>query len=97
MCVSCSNSGNGSLGTNGNNQTQSQQSDWETTAKVKEKLMMEGSLSSNARMISVTTNSGVVTLKGTVASKDERRKVIKMVKGVVGVKKVDDQLTVSNS
>ncbi len=58
---------------------------------------MDNSLSSSARMISVTTNKGVVTLTGTVASNEESHKIVKMVKSVPGVKSVDNQLTVSNS
>jgi hyperosmotically inducible protein len=102
LCASCnSNSsnpnGNSNDYSNGNNQMQSQPSDWEITANVKKNLMSDGSLSSSARMISVTTNNGVVTLTGTVASKEESRKVVKIVKNVPGVTSVDNQLTVSNS
>jgi osmotically-inducible protein OsmY len=94
LCVSCdSNSDN----PNGNNQMQSQPSDWDITANVKKNLMTDNSLSSSARMISVTTNSGVVTLTGTVASKDESRKVVRIVQNVPGVTSVDNQLTISSS
>lgn len=79
-----------------NHQMQSQPSDWEITASVKKNLMTEGSLSSSARMISVTTNNGVVTLKGTVANKEEERKVVRMAKDVNGVRDVDNQLTISS-
>ena len=102
MCASCndnSNNPNGNLNgySNGNNQMQSQPSDWDITANVKKNLMADSSLSSSARMISVTTNNGVVTLTGTVVSKDESRRVIKIVNNVPGVTRVDNQLTISNS
>lgn len=102
LCASCGNNssnpnGNSNSCSNGNNQMQSQPSDWEITANVKKNLMSDNSLSSSARMISVTTNNGVVTLSGTVASSEENRKVVKMVKDVCGVKNVDNQLTIANS
>ena len=75
---------------------QSQPSDWDITANVKKNLMSDSSLSSSARMISVTTNNGVVTLTGTVANKEESRKVVRIAKNVSGVTSVDNQLTVSN-
>jgi hyperosmotically inducible protein len=74
-----------------------QQADWKITAAVKKKLSTDSSLSSGARMISVTTNNGVVTLSGTVTDSNERNKVMRMVKAVPGVTSVDDdQLTISN-
>jgi len=102
LCASCNGNSNNSRGnsndySNGNNQMQSQPSDWDITANVKKNLMTDNSLSSSARMISVTTNNGVVTLTGTVASKEESRRVVGIVKNVPGVKSVDNQLTVSNS
>ncbi len=95
LCVSCTNDSNNSKS---NNQKSAETtSDWQVTAQVKKTLMAEGSLSASARMISVTTNNGVVTLTGTVVNKEERSKVVKMVKNVSGVSGVNDQLTVSNS
>ncbi len=94
LCASCNSNSNNSIG---NNQTQSQPADWDITANVKKDLLTDSSLSSSARMISVTTNDGVVTLTGTVVSKEESRKVVKIVKNVYGVMDVDNQLTISNS
>jgi osmotically-inducible protein OsmY len=74
-----------------------QPADWEITANVKKSLMADSSLSDSARMISVTTNNGVVTLTGTAASNEEMRKVVRIVNNVFGVTRVDNQLTVSNS
>ncbi len=71
-----------------------QSSDWEITATVKKNLMYGNSLSDSAKMISVTTNDGVVTLTGTVASNEEMRKVVKMVQNISGVVRVDNQLDV---
>jgi osmotically-inducible protein OsmY len=84
----------------GNNQMQSdngQKADWKITANVKKQLMADSTLSSSARMISITTNNGVVTLTGTVADRNERNKVISIVQNVDGVQSVDDQLSISNN
>lgn len=98
MCILCASSySNSNDYSNANNQVQSQPADWEITANVKKNLMMDSSLSSHARIISVTTNNGVVSLTGTVASKEESEKVIGIVKNVSGVKSVDNQLTIANS
>ena len=99
MCVlfaSCSSNSGTPNGTSNANQTQSQSSDWTITANVKKNLMADNSLSSSARMISVTTNNGVVTLTGTVISSEENRKVVRIVKSVSGVTSVDNQLTIAN-
>jgi len=100
MVVSCNNgSGSGGAGYNGNSQqsNSTQPSDWEITANVKKDLLADSSLSASARMASVTTNNGVVTLTGTVASKEESDQVVKIVKNVSGVSGVDNQLTISSS
>jgi len=94
--ASCS-SNTDSSDSNRDNQMQSgstQSSDWEITATVKKNLMYGNSLSDSAKMISVTTNDGVVTLTGTVASNEEMRKVVKMVQNISGVVRVDNQLDV---
>jgi len=96
LCASCSSNSNDKSKDHAKGHEQTQSADWEITANVKKKLMMEGSLSSGARMVSVTTNNGVVTLTGTVANHEESRKVSRLVKEVSGVKSVDNQLTVSN-
>ena len=104
LIVSCTSDSRNNAGntnySNGNGQTPSdstQPSDWEITTNVKKNLMADSSLSASARMISVTTNNGVVTLTGTVASKEESRKVARIVMNVTGVSSVDNQLMISNS
>ncbi len=97
MLASCSNNSNSSEYYYEDNQTQSnptQPADWEITANVKKMLMADSSLSSSARMISVTTNNGVVTLTGTVVSNEEMSMVVSMVQNTSGVVKVDNQLVV---
>jgi hyperosmotically inducible periplasmic protein len=59
---------------------------WITT-KVKADMMTSSNVP--ATDIDVTTVNGVVTLKGTVATKAEHDKAITTAKGIKGVKKVD--------
>jgi len=96
LCVACNGASSNSDGYSNGTQMQSQPSDWDITAHVKKNLMTETSLSSSARMISVTTNDGVVTLTGTVATREESRQVVRIVKATPGVRSVDNQLTISN-
>jgi len=71
-----------------------QDSDWKITTRVKSALMSDGSISGSARMVSVETNDGVVTLTGSVASADESRYIERKVKSMNGVRSVDNQLTI---
>ncbi len=101
LCVSCNSNSDTPIGnsndySNVHNQTQSQPADWHITTNVKRELLTNESLSSSARMISVTTNNGVVLLTGTVASNEESYKVVGIVKRVPGVINVDNQLTILN-
>src|SRR5260370_15494886 len=43
----------------------------------------------------ISAENGVVTVNGTVANKDDRKQVKEMVKGITGVHKVKDALTVN--
>ena len=79
LCAACNGNSNNP---NVTNQMQSQQSDLNITATVKKNLMTDNSLSASARIISVATNNGVVTLTGTVISNEENLKVVNMVQNV---------------
>jgi hyperosmotically inducible periplasmic protein len=67
-------------------------SDTAVTAAVKAKLATNDRFSAN--QISVTTNNGVVTLEGTVASEADRQKAIDVAKSSDGVKRVADKLRI---
>lgn len=71
--------------------------DWAITTKVKTAIMSEPSVSGSSRFVSVTTNNGVVTLTGSVSSKSDANKIVRIAKSVDGVVRVDNQMTVSNS
>lgn len=80
------------MGQNGHSQEQS--ADWIITGKVKEAIMMDSELSLRARLMSISTTDGVVTLGGTVASMDEADKAVRVAQGVEGVKSVNNQLKI---
>ena len=97
-CLSCSHDcekkGNG----NGNRcgvKSEDQSSDWSITTRVKSAIMTDTSIAAMARFVSVNTTNGVVTLTGSVASRDDRDKIVRIVKNVHGVKSVDNQITIS--
>lgn len=97
LCISCSS--NYDKHPN-NNQMQSsnavQPADWQITANVKQIIMTNSSLSSSARMISVTTNNGIVLLTGVVQNRKEGEKVLRMIQDVAGVRGIDNHLTLAN-
>lgn len=70
--------------------------DWVISAKVKEAIMADTDLSARARIMSVSTTDGVVTLGGVVRSQAEADKAIKVAKSIEGVKKVKSMLTIKS-
>lgn len=63
-------------------------------AKVRKAIVHDDSLSMKAHNIKIVANNGVVTLRGPVASADEKARVEKDVAGVRGVSSVDNQLDI---
>ncbi len=95
LCLICAACGDG--GYTGPDRVQSRQNDqavapmtpdWELTVKVKAELMADTSLPASARLISVSTTDGVVTLTGSVASRADRYSIVRAVQNVKGVAKV---------
>ncbi len=66
------------------------------TAKVKETIIMDSYLSTSSKRVSVTTNDGVVTLSGNVASKREMYRITKLVRKTQGVTSVVNQMSVGS-
>lgn len=58
------------------------------------KSLMEKEMSTNAKNIKIITRNGNVTLRGPVASAEEKREIAKLAKVVPGIKKVSNQLEV---
>lgn len=64
------------------------------TQRARQNVVGQDELSMNAKNVKIITRDGVVTLRGPVASEAEKSSVIQLVKGVDGVKRVEDQLEV---
>jgi hyperosmotically inducible protein len=81
-----------------NNSAQSEQNspDWEITTKVKSSILSDTTISASARFVTVNTTNGVVTLAGSVPTREDREKIVKMTKKVHGVVRVIDKITISN-
>jgi len=62
-------------------------------SKVKDELATNPALSG----VNVTANNGVITLEGSVASKEDRQQAKKMAQSVPGVKSVKDKLSVAGA
>lgn len=65
--------------------------------KIRHLIQSDSSLSTSARNVQVTEESGKVTLTGTVDNDSEKNRIESMVKKVDGVKSVSNKLTVSHS
>lgn len=71
--------------------------DRDITQKVRQALVNDDSLSTNAKNVKVSTNDGAVTLQGKVDSDQEKETVAKRAKAVSGVRNVVNQLEVTGS
>jgi osmotically-inducible protein OsmY len=67
-------------------------SDSAVTAKIKSKMALDDHV--NARAINVDTSESVVTLRGKVASKDQRDRALRLARETVGVARVVDRLQI---
>ena len=84
-----------------NNKTPMDQSEEESdrmiTKKIRQALMSDDLLSTNAKNIKIITLNGVVTLRGPVANSKEKEEVEKNLSNIKGILKVDNQLEVIRS
>ncbi len=78
------------------NKSEESLEDWELTANVKTAIITDKSLSASARLVSVNSNKGIVTISGTVPTKEDMDRISMIVKKIPGVKKVINQITVSS-
>lgn len=67
------------------------------TQKIRQAIMSDSSLSTNAKNIKIITNKGVVTLRGPVSSSNEKDAIAKKVKDVQGIVKVNNELEVTRN
>jgi len=66
------------------------------TAAVRKALMDDSALSTTAENIKVVTQNGKVTLRGVVATAEEKKNIAAKVKALPGVVSCDDQLEVKS-
>jgi hyperosmotically inducible periplasmic protein len=73
----------------------SDKGDVELTRRIREAVVDDKSLSTSAHNIKIITINGVVTLRGPVASAEEKTKIAETAKKLAGTKQVDNQLEVA--
>jgi osmotically-inducible protein OsmY len=71
--------------------------DIKVAAAVRRAIMRDKSLSTKAHNVKLVASTGVVTLRGPVASSDEKAKVEEIAAKVAGVDRVDNQLDVKTN
>ncbi len=64
------------------------------TQQIRQKLMEDDALSTNAKNIKIITNDGVVTLRGPVNNPEEKNAIVRKVKMISGIRNVNDQIEV---
>lgn len=69
--------------------------DRNVTQAIRQSLMRDSGLSITAKNIVITTRDGIVTLKGTVNSEEEKRMIESQAKAAAGAKSVNNQIIVS--
>ncbi len=70
--------------------------DLSITQKIRQAIVADNSLSTDAKNVKIITANAVVTLRGPVNSAEEKDKIDAKAKQVAGVSKVDNQLEVKN-
>jgi hyperosmotically inducible protein len=69
--------------------------DVEITREIRRAIVKDDSLSTDAHNVKIITSGGVVTLRGPVASSEEKMAVAKKAEKISGVSKVDNQLEIA--
>jgi osmotically-inducible protein OsmY len=69
--------------------------DIDVAASVRSAIVDDKSLSMKAHNVKLVASSGVVVLRGPVASADEKARVAKIARAVAGVNRVDNQLDIA--
>lgn len=66
------------------------------TQSIRQNIMADPSLSTNAKNVKVITVDGTVTLRGPVKSEKEKADIVAKAQQIAGVKRVEDQLEITN-
>jgi hyperosmotically inducible periplasmic protein len=69
--------------------------DIDITATIRRAIVGDDAMSMSAKNIKIVTADGVVTLRGPVASTEEREKIANVARGTASVKRVDDLLEIA--
>lgn len=72
------------------------QADLDATQKIRQAVVADDSLSTNAQNVKIITSKGVVTLRGPVANAEEKANIGRIAQNVAGVTRVDNQIEVTN-
>jgi hyperosmotically inducible protein len=72
------------------------QSDLDATQMIRRAVVADSSLSINAQNVKIVTSKGVVTLRGPVASAEEKANIGQKAKEVAGITRVDNLLEIAN-
>ncbi len=67
------------------------------TQQIRQAVMSDGALTTNAKNIKIITINGVVTLRGPVASSQEKDAIARKVNSVQGIIRVDNQLEITSN
>jgi hyperosmotically inducible protein len=70
------------------------EADRKITQQIRQAVTKDDSLSTSAQNVTIVTQEGKVTLRGTVKSESEKQKIAEKAKEVSGVKNVDNQIAV---
>lgn len=74
---------------------QPENNDPKITKKLRQTIMSDDSLSTNAKSIRVATSNGIVTLRGPVNTQQERNNLALIARSIPGVKNVENQLEIA--
>jgi osmotically-inducible protein OsmY len=75
-------------------QSKGSNADVELTRKIREEIVKNDKLSTDAQNVKIITLGGVVTLRGPVATASEKSQIEGIAKKTAGVKRVDNQIEV---
>jgi len=97
MCLACLACSRDNYNNRNTAQSEENSPDWQITTKVKSSILSDSTISASARFVSVNTTNGVVTLAGSVPTREDREKIVRMTKKVSGVVRVVDNITISSN
>jgi len=80
----------------GRHETSSSATDREVAARIRQSLVADSALSSSARNVTIDADGDSVTLRGSVATEQERATVAARAKQAAGDRSIDNELVVAS-